>query len=83
MTNPERIYHAVCTCHHWLQNLLLFMISTSSYLKDINRRESMRNIRHKKTTNDPQKKYRVGTVSKNILLKGLNRFEVTKAHNSA
>ena len=25
-------------------------------------------------TNDPQKKYRLGTVSKNILLEGLNRF---------
>ena len=24
--------------------------------------------------NDPQKKYRLGTVSKNILLEGLNRF---------
>ena len=25
-------------------------------------------------TNDPQKKYRLGTVSKNILLEGLNQF---------
>ena len=25
-------------------------------------------------TNDPQKKYRLGTVIKNILLEGLNRF---------
>ena len=25
-------------------------------------------------TNDPQKKYRLGTVSKNILLEGINRF---------
>ena len=25
-------------------------------------------------TNDPQNKYRLGTVSKNILLEGLNRF---------
>ena len=25
-------------------------------------------------TNDPQKKYRLGTVSKTILLEGLNRF---------
>ena len=24
--------------------------------------------------NDPQKKYRLGTVSKNILMEGLNRF---------
>ena len=24
--------------------------------------------------NDPQKKYRIGTVSKNILLEGLNQF---------
>ena len=34
----------------------------------MNRRKSMKN------TNDPQKKYRLGTVSKNILLEGLNRF---------
>ena len=39
----------------------------------MNRRESMRNTRHK-NTNDPQKKYRLETVSKNILLEGLNRF---------
>ena len=37
----------------------------------MNRRESMRNTRHK-NTNDPQKKkYRLGTVSQNILLVGL------------
>ena len=29
------------------------------------------------TTNDPQKKYRLGMVSKNILLEGLNRFHVS------
>ena len=29
-------------------------------------------------TNDLQKKYRLGTVSKNILLEGLNRFHSTK-----
>ena len=40
----------------------------------MNRRESMRNTRHK-NTNDPQKKYRLGTVSKNILLGGLNQFQ--------
>ena len=34
----------------------------------MNRYESMSN------TNDPQKKYRLGTVSKNSLLEGLNRF---------
>ena len=39
----------------------------------MNRRQSMRNTRHK-NTNDPQKMYRLGTVSKNILLEGLNRF---------
>ena len=39
----------------------------------MNRRESIRNTRHK-NTNDPQKKYRLGTVSKNISLEGLNRF---------
>ena len=36
------------------------------------RRESM-TIR-RQNTNDPQKKYRLGTVSKNILLDGFNRF---------
>ena len=41
----------------------------------INRRTQSHN-KHKseKNINDPQKKYRLGTVSKNILLKGLNRF---------
>ena len=39
----------------------------------MNRRKSMRNTR-RKNTNDPQKKYRLGTVCKNILLEGLNRF---------
>ena len=38
------------------------------------RRKSMKNTRHKKNTNDPQKKYSLGIVSKNILLEGLNRF---------
>ena len=28
--------------------------------------------------NDPQKKHRLGTVSKNILLEGLNRFQSPK-----
>ena len=37
----------------------------------MNRHESMRNTRHE-NTNDPQKKYRLRTVSKNILLEGLN-----------
>ena len=40
----------------------------------MSRRESMKNTRHK-NTNDPQKKYRLGTVSKNILLEGLNQFQ--------
>ena len=39
----------------------------------IYRRKSMRNTRHK-NTNDPQKKYRFGTVSKHISLEGLNQF---------
>ena len=39
----------------------------------MNRRESMRNTIHKNTY-DPQKKYRLGTVSKTILLEGLNRL---------
>ena len=40
----------------------------------MNRRKSMRNIRHK-NTNDPQEKYRLGTVSKSILLEGLILFQ--------
>ena len=31
-------------------------------------------IRHHNSINDPQKKHRLGLVSKNILLEGLNRF---------
>ena len=33
---------------------------------------------NRKNINDPQKKYRIGTVSENILLKGLNRFQGAK-----
>ena len=41
----------------------------------INRRDKdIANTRQNKNINDPQKKYRLGTVSKNILLEGLNRF---------
>ena len=32
-------------------------------------------------TNDPQKKYRLGTVSKNILLEGLNQFKPTEPYD--
>ena len=32
----------------------------------------------RKNTNDPQKKYRLRTVSKNILLEGLNQFRGAK-----
>ena len=39
----------------------------------LNRRESMTNPRHK-YTDDPQKKYRFGTASKNILPEGLSPF---------
>ena len=39
----------------------------------MNRRESMRNAKHK-NTNDPQKQNLLGSVSKNILLEGLNKF---------
>ena len=38
---------------------------TGDHKAAMNRRESMRNTRHK-NTNDPQKKYCLGTVSKNI-----------------
>ena len=48
----------------------------------MNRRESMRNTRHK-ITNDPQKKYRLGTVSKNILLEGLNQFHDSNLINDS
>ena len=37
----------------------------------MSRHESMRNTRHKNPTNDPQKKQRLGTVSKNILLESI------------
>ena len=39
----------------------------------MNRPKSM-TITDINNTNDPQKKYRLGMVSKNILLEGLNRF---------
>ena len=39
----------------------------------MNRRESMQ-TQDINNTNDPQKKYCLGTVSKNILLEGLNDF---------
>ena len=42
----------------------------------MNSRESMRNTRHK-IQNDPQKKDRLGSVSKTILLEVLNRFHGT------
>ena len=39
------------------------------------RRESKKNEKHKiDSTNDPQNKYRLGTVSKNILQEGFNQF---------
>ena len=43
----------------------------------INRHDSMRNTRRKKTQMI-HKKYRLGTVSKNILLEGLSRFHGTQ-----
>ena len=42
----------------------------------MNRREIVRNTGHK-NTNEPQKKYHLGTVGKNILLEGLNHFHGT------
>ena len=39
----------------------------------MNRRESMK-TQDINNTKDPQKKYRLGRVSQNILLKGLNQF---------
>ena len=40
------------------------------------KRRAQRHYNHKteKNINDPQKKYRLGTVSKNILLEGSNKF---------
>ena len=35
--------------------------------------------KRQKNINDPQKKYRLGTVSKNMLLEGLNRFQLINA----
>ena len=40
----------------------------------INRRTWKNNKKDRNNINDPQKKHRLGTVSKNILLEGLNRF---------
>ena len=41
----------------------------------INRRARKHSKTHNRNNmNDPQKKYRLGTVSKNILLEGVNRF---------
>ena len=48
----------------------------------MNRRESMTN-KDRNNTNDPQKKYRLGTVSKFILLEGLNQFYGTNLANLA
>ena len=39
----------------------------------MNRREALE-MHNTKNTNDPQKKYRPGTISENILLEGLNCF---------
>ena len=49
--------------------------TTGDHKAQINRR-AQRHNKHKtgKNINDPQKKYRLGTVSKNILLEGLNQF---------
>ena len=47
------------------------------HMAAMNRRKSIRNTRHK-NTNDPQKKNRPGTVSKNILLEGFKRFHSAK-----
>ena len=40
----------------------------------VNRRKSMAKTRPKNNRIDPQNKYRLGTVSKNILLDGFNQF---------
>ena len=40
----------------------------------LNRCESLTHTQGINNTSDPQKKYRLGTVSKNILLEGLNQF---------
>ena len=50
-----------------------FPSRTGEHKAAMNRRKSMGNTIHK-NTNDPQKKFRLGTVSKNILLAGLNWF---------
>ena len=40
----------------------------------INRRTRKQNKQNRNNRNNPQKKHRLGTVSKNILIEGLNRF---------
>ena len=51
---------------------------TGDHKAAMNRRESMtKQDIHVNNTNDPQKKYRLGSVSKTILLEGLNRFHGT------
>ena len=46
----------------------------ADYKAAMNRRESMTNTTYINNTNVPIKKYRLGTVSKNILLEGLSKF---------
>ena len=46
---------------------------TGDHKAAMNRRKSMK-TQDINNTNDPQKKYRLGKVSKNILLEGLNQF---------
>ena len=44
-------------------------------LTTVSRRANLTRSRHKHKANDPQKNYCLGTVSKIILLEGLNRFQ--------
>ena len=50
--------------------------TAGDHMAKINRR-TQRHNKHKTEKNDPQKKYHLGTVSKNILLEGLNQFHGT------
>ena len=47
----------------------------------MDRRKSM-TTQYRNNTNDPQKKYRLGTVSKTILLSGLNQFHCAQTSNT-
>ena len=65
--------------HHKLEPRGQHFPSIGDHKVQINRRAQRHNkYKTEKNINEPQKKYRLGTVSKNILLKGLNQFHGAK-----